>query len=321
MSDKEHMPAVQQAAPPPMTVDEIKGQVVLIDSVMKGIMQEGQHYGKIPGCGPKPTLLKPGAEKLCLTFRLAPQITSETIIDMPNGHREYRLRLGLNKIGSGEMWAEGVGSCSTMEGKFRFRTGEKTVTDKPVPQEYWTLRKDDPAKAEALIGKGNGTKKVDGKWFITTGGGSKVEHDNPADYYNTCYKMAYKRALVSTSIAATGASDIFTQDIEDMPEVIPGVVDKKDSVVGTSDRVQGEIVEAEFEDSGLPSPTVKGDSSPAQIKMINSLLSGMDIKDALARHEYVSNLCEYTDTIASLSYLSKAKASEVIKKLKDMEAF
>ena len=37
---------------------------------MRSVMQDGQDYGVIPGTD-KPTLYKPGAEKLCVTFRLA----------------------------------------------------------------------------------------------------------------------------------------------------------------------------------------------------------------------------------------------------------
>ena len=47
-------------------------------------------------------------------------------------------------------------------------------------------------------------------------GGEKVEHDNPADHYNTVLKMAKKRALVDAVLTATAASDIFTQDLEDI---------------------------------------------------------------------------------------------------------
>jgi hypothetical protein len=47
--------------------------------------------------------------------------------------------------------------------------------------------------------------------------GEKVEYDNPADYFNTCLKMAKKRALVDAVLTSTAASDIFTQDIEEDP--------------------------------------------------------------------------------------------------------
>jgi hypothetical protein len=44
-----------------MGPESIIKQVKIIQDVMKSVMQEGQHYGVIPGCVDKPTLLKPGA--------------------------------------------------------------------------------------------------------------------------------------------------------------------------------------------------------------------------------------------------------------------
>jgi hypothetical protein len=44
----------------------------------------------------------------------------------------------------------------------------------------------------------------------------KYEKQNPSDIVNTILKMCQKRALVGATIAATGASDYFTQDLEDM---------------------------------------------------------------------------------------------------------
>ncbi len=41
---------------------------------------------------------------------------------------------------------------------------------------------------------------------------------------NTILKMSEKRAFVSAILMATGASDIFTQDIEDFPELVEGHV-------------------------------------------------------------------------------------------------
>jgi hypothetical protein len=153
----------------PLTVGNLRAQVNLIQTVMKEVMHSGEHYGKIPGCGPKPTLLKPGAEKLILTFRLVPDPLIE-VIDLGDYHREYRVILKLYSQ-SGRYLGGGVGSCSTMETKYRFR------------------------------------KDKDGK---------RVENDNPADNYNTCEKMAKKRALVDACLTVTAASDIFTQDIEEM---------------------------------------------------------------------------------------------------------
>src|SRR5690606_22905756 len=48
----------------------------------------------------------------------------------------------------------------------------------------------------------------------------KQVRTNPADVANTILKMAKKRAQVDAVITATAASDIFTQDIEDLPEEV-----------------------------------------------------------------------------------------------------
>src|SRR5690606_1944331 len=79
----------------------------------------------IPGCGDKPTLLKAGAEKLCLTFRLSPTYVV-TKTELGGGHREYEVRCTLTHITSGRVFGEGVGICSTHESKYRYRKAERT---------------------------------------------------------------------------------------------------------------------------------------------------------------------------------------------------
>lgn len=213
----------------PLRAADVRAQVNLIQEVMKEVMQgpardekgreiPGVHYGLVPGCGDKPTLLQPGAHKLLMTFRLVAD-PDMTLVPMERGHREVRCKVKIYSQG-GVLLGAGVGTCSTMEGKYRFRTGPVEFTDKPVPREYWDLRNSNPAKAKTLLGEGMIPKKNDVGAWVCARQGEKVEHDNPADYYNTVEKMAYKRALVSATLTVTAASDIFTQDIEDMPEVI-----------------------------------------------------------------------------------------------------
>lgn len=224
MSDQSTAVAVVQhdQYQPLMDLRQMQQQVQTIQQVMKNVMQNGEHYGTIPGCGDKPTLLQPGAQKLALTFGFSPTYNiSQT--DLPGGHREYRIVCRLTHRQTGGFVGEGVGCASTMEGKYRFRVAPKKPTDRPVPAAYWNLRGTDPKAAQAALGgPGFSPTKVDGVWVIAEGSGDKVEHDNPADYYNTILKMAKKRAYVDATLTATAASDIFTQDIEDMPEVIPG---------------------------------------------------------------------------------------------------
>lgn len=185
---------------------------------MKAAMKDGQHYGKIPGCGDKPTLYQPGAEMLLLLFRMNPDYAVERR-EMHGEHIEYSVTCRLTDS-AGHFIGAGVGSACTMESKWRYRTGPKKLTNKQVPSEFWTLRKTDPAKAQELIGgKGFSTQKNEaGIWMIAEGGGEKVENENPADVYNTCLKIAKKRALVDAVRTRTAASDIFAQDLEDLKD-------------------------------------------------------------------------------------------------------
>ena len=189
-----------------LSVQDVVRQVQKVQEVMSSVMREGEHYGKIPGCGDKPSLLQPGAEKLAFTFRLAPVYEVETE-HLVGNHITYAIVCKLSNILTGAFVGSGVGTCSTMESKYRFRTEQVGL----VPKEYWDKR--DPS---VIGGPAYSPKKVEGQWVVIR----KWEHDNPADHYNTCLKIAKKRALVDAIKTATAASDIFTQDIEDIQENI-----------------------------------------------------------------------------------------------------
>jgi hypothetical protein len=217
----------------PLTAIDVRNQVNLIQEVMRDVMQEGQHYGKVPGCGDKPTLLKPGAEKLSMTFRLRPIMNNNgdiIIENLANGHREVTVYCHILNM-AGQELSTGIGSCSTMESKYRYRGGEKIGTGQPLPKEYWNLKKEGKGtEAQALIGgSGYGPGKIDGVWQVCEIG-DKMENPDIADTFNTVLKMAKKRAYVDGILSATAASDIFTQDIEDFPENAHPVTEKPAAV-------------------------------------------------------------------------------------------
>ncbi len=201
----------------PLTAKDIKGQVDLIQEVMKQVMHDGEHYGVIPGCGDKPALLKPGAEKLNLTFRMAPDPQTE-VIDLGSGHREYRVKTEMKSITTGKLLGAGVGSASTMESKWRFRKAEQKCPK--CGKEAIIKGKQEYGGGWLCYKKksGCGEKFKDGDPAIENQEMGRVEYDNPADYYNTCWKMAKKRSLVDAVLTVTAASDIFTQDVEEMVE-------------------------------------------------------------------------------------------------------
>lgn len=103
------------------TTTTLQQRVSAVHAAYRGVMQEGVHYGVIPGTGKKPSLLKPGAEMLCTQFRLVPSYEVSRA-DLPGGHREYNVTCTLTKLDTGQVWAQGLGLCTTMESKFRYRS-------------------------------------------------------------------------------------------------------------------------------------------------------------------------------------------------------
>ena len=182
---------------------DIIAQVSKIQAVMRASMRKGIHYGNvIPGVD-KPMLLKPGAEKLCLTFRFAPSYEIRRQ-DLEGGHREFEMICTLRHQVTEMVLGQGVGSASTLESKWRFRWENM---QRPVPNAFWSSRDSELLGGPDFVPRKDGN----GKWWIY----HRVEHDNPADYYNTIFKMAKKRSLVDCVLSCTAASDIFTHEPED----------------------------------------------------------------------------------------------------------
>lgn len=81
-------------------------------------MKANQDYGIIPGTNGKPTLLKPGAEKLCRLFSLRPHFELVSAIadfDKPLFHYHYRCTL-YNR--HGEALGQGEGNCNSREKRY-----------------------------------------------------------------------------------------------------------------------------------------------------------------------------------------------------------
>lgn len=211
MSGEKDLQTVQSNLP--ATIEELMSQVQFIQEIMRKVMVEGEHFGTIPGCGPKPALLKPGAEKLGFVFRLQPTFNVESI-DYAEGHREYRVTCRLSN------GTEGVGSCSTLESKYRYRNASRVCPK--CSKETIIKGKEEYGGGWLCFSKkgGCGEKWPLGAEEIESQVVGKVENDNPADFYNTCLKMAKKRAHVDAILTATAASDIFAQDIEEMAEAV-----------------------------------------------------------------------------------------------------
>lgn len=191
-----------------LATTEVVARVHRIQEVMKTLMKVDTHFGTIPGT-PKPTLYKPGAELLLMTFRIA---ASPSLIEDLSTPDEIRYRVtvrGTNQV-SGEIVGEMSGECSSNEEKYRWR--------KPVCQEEFDETPMDRRREK--WSKGWGDKPPYKQPQVRT---------SPADVANTILKMATKRALVAMTLVALGASDIFAQDLEDLSDEL------RDSISGSQE--------------------------------------------------------------------------------------
>ena len=155
-------------------VDELSGQVLLVQEAMQSVLKRGVHYGVIPGTG-RPSLWQPGAEALCQMFGFQTRMTrTDKTEDWAAGIFSYTYRCELLSR-NGMFITDREGTCSTEEGKYK-----DVQSARPSPY--------DPAKVLRGI--------------------------PAAEQRETMMQMAQKRAYVSAVKASAAASAIFSMDDE-----------------------------------------------------------------------------------------------------------
>src|SRR5437660_666259 len=212
------------------------------------LMVEDRDFGKIPGVD-KPSLLKPGAEKLVTFFGLSPEfITTAETEDWTGAEHKgepffyYRYKCRLTR--DGRVIGEGEGSCNSWEVKYRYRwvpedqvpahldktrlvkrdssvsefefavAKKETTGQYGKPAEHWKRFEDAIAnKTAVLIQRKTKTGKEMPAWSIPAVSYRVPNADSP-DVVNTLQKMAQKRALVAAVLIGVNASEFFTQDVE-----------------------------------------------------------------------------------------------------------
>ena len=178
-------------------VAETVQKVRTLQSTLKNILTENHDYGKIPGCGDKATLLKPGAEKILMAMGITS--TYELIEHTENfeglGFFAYTVKCILNK--NGIKITEGLGHANSREKKWAY----EFVYEKDLP---------------------DGTdKELLKKKKIETNKGTFYKYEVEADANskaNTILKMAKKRAQIDAVLSVASLSEIFTQDFDDLPQ-------------------------------------------------------------------------------------------------------
>jgi hypothetical protein len=218
--------------------------------VVKESMIDGHDFGTIPGT-PKPTLLKPGAEKIAKLLNLYDHYTIlKSVEDWDKPFFYYQVECILSDIAAGVPVSSGMGSCNSLEKKYAFRWiredqvsrnlnketlesmgGKQTMFEFDFalekretegkygkPKEHWLLFDKEIQGGRAKhVQKETKTKKLYwGQEIAVDTTMFKVPSPDIFDQVNTFLKMAKKRALVDAALSVGRLSDLFTQDIEDI---------------------------------------------------------------------------------------------------------
>ncbi len=155
------------------------------------VLTKGVDYSVLPGT-PKPSLRKEGAELLTVGFRYRPIstiVSSQEITDPDKPFFHYVVKCSLYK--DNELMGEAVGAANSRELQFAYKWVDAN-----------SVGKDTKTYGERMI---NGRKQVR----------VALEPWEIFSQQNKVLKMADKRAFVAAILRVTGASRIFTQDLEE----------------------------------------------------------------------------------------------------------
>lgn len=214
---------IEQGIMPVMDINQaLERRKQMVEFVRK-IMVDGTDFGAIPGTD-KPTLLKPGAEKLATFFGLTKRFEIIERVEDWTGKEHggepffyylYRCQLWRGTL----LIAEADGSCNSFEAKYRWRKSERVcpscgqgaiIKGKAEYGGGWLCYK---AKG------GCGAKFKIGDQAIEGQEVGRIPNPDICDQVNTLQKMSQKRALIAATLLAVNASEFFTQDMEDFVDV------------------------------------------------------------------------------------------------------
>lgn len=98
-------------------VQQTLSKITQFQKLVQSQLSQNIDFGIIPGTGDKPTLLKPGAEKILMLMGLTSEFEMlDSTRDFNAGFFQYQVKARLFK--NGILITEGIGSCNTKEKKY-----------------------------------------------------------------------------------------------------------------------------------------------------------------------------------------------------------
>src|SRR6185436_18450086 len=112
---------------PVMNLELARQRLHEFQAFIKEYLVEGEDFGTIPGT-PKPTLYKPGADKLCELYGLADNYHIVTQVEDFNADPplfDYTIKCTLTSRRDDSLVSTGMGSCNSWEGKYKYRDQQR----------------------------------------------------------------------------------------------------------------------------------------------------------------------------------------------------
>jgi hypothetical protein len=186
--------------------EQLKAQMAALMEMRKAVLVQGTDFDTIPGTN-KPSLYKPGAEKLVMVAGLAVHEDSHVERNAVTGEREgLTARYTMLRPMPGARWKCGL--C-----------GEE-VEGIPVGQsEGYAGYDEDRFYKSAALARADAESRERFNAQKYERSVNPAKWDNVEEYrapWNSVLKMAQKRGFVGTTLNALSASGLFTQDVEDV---------------------------------------------------------------------------------------------------------
>jgi len=292
---------------PQEAVERSRTRSQIMGTMATQVMKLNIHFGAI-GTG-KPTLLKAGAEMLCTAFDFVPRFKALSIVeDFERGLFFYRYECELYDKHTGLLVATGIGSCNSMETKYRFRwvkedelplynlspqnfkaheiknatigewgfaiTKAETSGKYGKPKEYWQRFNEAIANGTAIRSQKDTSRGKSDFWEIPS---VLYRIDNPDifEQVNTFDKMAQKRALVAAVLIGANASEFYTQDLEDMPSL--GGNWETETIVETTKETKAQDAPQSHENAPISNQGTKPSADELPLNIPYSLSDGATI--------------------------------------------
>lgn len=232
---------------PALDLEEAQTRYRMMVEFVRTLMTDGIDFGRITE-SQKPTLYKPGAEKLNRFFGLTVEFerAEGTVENWAQDDPFFNYRYGCVISKDRALVARAYGSCNSREDKYAWRWVLRHEVPPGLDPDKLAVRHDLRTEfafaVEARETAGKYGKPADywDEWERAIADGSAKAFDkqarsgksfpayqieqtlyripNPEIFalVNTLDKMAQKRALIAATLIAVNASEFFTQDLEDI---------------------------------------------------------------------------------------------------------